>query len=192
MGTLTSWLAFHTARKPVTRYVCTFCIFWTNKAKVNEIRVNIIHCRKLSFKLMYQRFHKNSKVLSSLWAEEYSWDGWHYKRCNNVILGQWLHKGPLSHINRTLSPSQLSYHWSRRNVNERVQRNWETNECPPETIWQLDFHAESSSVQHSTDVNSCTLEMICFVPSTKHPVKSPRKGEVVVVRVGFCSGPVLA
>jgi hypothetical protein len=34
-------------------------------------------------------------------------------------------------------------------------------------------------VQFSTDVNSCTLEMICFVPSTKHH-EIPKEGKYIV------------
>jgi hypothetical protein len=46
-----------------------------------------------------------------------------------------------------------------------------------------------NQVQFSTDVNSCTLEMICFVPSTKHCEIPQGRGSS---KVGFCSGPVLA
>ncbi len=73
---------------------------------------------------------------------------------------------------------------------KELWHNWETNECPPETYDNWTFM--QNRVQMSTDVNnSCTLEMICFVPSTKHS-EIPKEGEVVVrldfVVDQFCSG----
>lgn len=47
-----------------------------------------------------------------------------------------------------MSPSQLSYHRSRRIVNERLRHNWETNECPPETYDNWIFMQNQVPVQH--------------------------------------------
>jgi hypothetical protein len=43
--------------------------------------------------------------------------------------------------------------------------------------------------QFSTDVNSCTLEMICFVPSTKHSeIPKEREGSKVWILQWTSSG----